>query len=227
MQTYTVHTPIEWLGHRLSAILMALQPLIARHLFRHPSIPQHVIAPLHNRITRYAGRLARLIALYDAGRLPTPRERGRGAQPATARTRQPLPIPRRRGWMLAAMGWRVAHLPPLLESLLAMPEAAGFLAASPAAGRMLRPMCHMLGVDAPLLRRPRAPRGQRRIPPPATARPAPTPMPALPPGEPAPLCPRLLTRWPWARPPETPAPRLSGTPLLRLAGPPLTFPLPG
>jgi hypothetical protein len=113
-------------------------------------------------------------------------------------------MPRRHGWMLAALGWRVVPCRDQLQALLATPELAALLAAAPGAGRCLRPLCHMLGVRHPALARPARPRPQ----PGPAAPPPPTPRrrAAPPQAEDAPalfqpparlLCPRLRNRWPF------------------------------
>jgi hypothetical protein len=218
---------------RLTAILMALRPLIAHHFLRHSWVPNAIAVPLWNRIGRYAARLSRLIALVAANTLPKPcrpRPRPMPAQPAERARKPHPPIPRHHGWMLAAMGWHVAGYRNQLETLLAAPEAAGFLAAAPNAGRLLRPICHMLGIDVPALRRPPRPRRQscprpRTIP---RLEPTPEPAPEPAPGPPVrPFCPRLLARWPWAPRAEPPVPRASTGVLRRLAGPPMPLPLLG
>jgi hypothetical protein len=104
-----------------------------------------------------------------------------------------------------------------LNHLLAEPEAAALLAASPQAARILRPLCHLLGIRPasvpPLPRRERpaaaiAPRLARQPAPTlqaprkglieASTRTDPRPIPsAWSPRTPPPLCPRMLDRWPW------------------------------
>ncbi len=235
VQPATVLTALEALDHRLTAILMALRPLIAHHFARHPRIPGTVTVPLWNRIGRAARGLSRLIALFAFGRLPAPRRPPAAAahagRPAAARpARKPLaPIPTRRGWMLAALGWHVAGYRAQLETLLDRPEMADLLAAAPAAGRLLRPICHMLGITHPSLRRPPRPRPQPPLRHPARpgAEPGPSVEPApAPHPQPQPSCPRRLARWPWPSATLPAAPRAPDTPLRRLSGPSLSLPLP-
>ena len=212
---------LQELDRKLTAILMALQPLIAHHFLRHPWVSSAVTFPLCNRIGRYARRLSRLFAAFAAGTLPAsraPRRKPEGPPPAVGKPVSP--IPRRRGWMLAAMGWHVATQRNWLESLLADPAMAEFLAAAPGARRMLRPLCHMLDIAAPALAGPPKP---KQPPTRAAARPAPAQPPEPAPQQP--LCPRLRARWPWAPRAEPPAARPAGTVLRRLAGPPLALPL--
>src|SRR5690242_4194426 len=110
---------------------MALRPLIAHHFLRHPWVPNAITVPLWNRLGRHARRLSRLIAAFAAGRLPasrSPHHRPGPARHGAVRKPHP-PIPRRHGWMLAAMGWHVAVYRNRLETLLAEPMMAEFLAA--------------------------------------------------------------------------------------------------
>ena len=96
--------------------------------------------------------------------LPSAQPGGAGGGPATPET-QPTPekprAPRKKGW--------VTHTaPPCSEAgawlsyFLQRDDLPAFLAAVPRAGRLLRPLCHMLGVAPPeflkLPPRPRKPR---------------------------------------------------------------------
>jgi hypothetical protein len=148
------------LAHRLTAILMALRPLIAHHFLRHPWVPNAVTVPLWNRLGHLAARFARLAARLAAGRLPPhriPRATPTARPPEASASRFPSRdrptgghCPTRPGWMLAAMGWHVASCRAQLESLLADPAMAELVALAPAsAARILRPLCHMLGLPPP------------------------------------------------------------------------------
>ena len=70
----------------------------------------------------------------------------RAVKPAdrTGRTNQSYPSSR--GW-LAARVWEATAFREQLEHLLSREECVAFLAAVPQAGRILRPLCHMLGVE--------------------------------------------------------------------------------
>jgi hypothetical protein len=83
--------------------------------------------------------------------------------------------------MLHAMGHHVAVYRNLLEQLLAEPAMAELLAASPGAARIIRPLCHMLGLPPPC-----KPPGR-----PSQAQPPPTPE-----AQPAPLRPPRCDRLP-------------------------------
>ena len=56
-------------------------------------------------------------------------------------------LPGARGWLVRALGWEVAGFGSQLEALIAEPEMQALLARVPAAGRLLRPLCRMLGVS--------------------------------------------------------------------------------
>ncbi|CAG4923437.1 unnamed protein product [Acidocella sp. C78] len=103
-----------------------------------------------------------------------------------------------------------ASLAPQLRALLDAPDAHAFIAATPAAGRILRPLCHTLGIRPPPLLalppRPRKPRPKPALPPGPMPSPPPesaaqytrmnpaAPRPAQPPGG------KPVT--PWPRPPD-------------------------
>ena len=55
-----------------------------------------------------------------------------------------LHLPRRFGWLIAALGWEAAGYASHLEHLLSQPDVAAVLAACPRARRVLRPVAHML-----------------------------------------------------------------------------------
>ena len=101
---------------------------------------------------------------------PTPDSPPPGALAAPGATPAPPPKParlcfsRRPGW-LRAVSIDTAAAGSQLQYLLNDPEMAALLAATPALGRLLRPVCRMLGVVAPGIpaapKRPRPPRAPR------------------------------------------------------------------
>ena len=122
---------------------------------------------LWNRVGRAARLVARLHALWQQGILhrPRPSRAGRpSTPPAVPPAIPPLRIPRRRAWLIALGGHHAAISGSQLQHFLQRPDAAEFLAAVPRAGRHLRPICRMLGVDLPpcLQLPPRAPRAPRK-----------------------------------------------------------------
>jgi hypothetical protein len=55
------------------------------------------------------------------------------------------------GWLIRMAGWQSAAYGSQLRAVLETPEMVALLAASPQAGRLLRPVCRMLGVESSLL----------------------------------------------------------------------------
>jgi hypothetical protein len=153
------------IGARLGRILTGLAAVVAMHFLRNPRLVV-LIVPLWTRLNRAARRFDRLMARLAAGRKLRPARPGRPtARPSSRRAR----LPAGRGWLVAALGYHAAGHASQLDALLAEPETAQLLAAIPGAGRILRPLCHMLGIRPaalpPLPARPRKP-------PPAPATPA-------------------------------------------------------
>jgi hypothetical protein len=160
-----------------------------------PLLPGPVWTLLWLRLQRLNNRLTRLYERWQAGTLPTPRPKT--TRPKSARKPAPqvpeLPapgmplvdaparLPRARGWITRRIpeagpsaGW--------LEYLLQQPHTQDFVQAAPQAARLLRPLCHGLGIDQPAwLKRPPRPRPPRkpRTPRPRPARPLPLTHPEL------------------------------------------------
>ena len=127
------------------------------------------------RIGRMANRFETLFARWRAGTLPKPRPSRAGA-PTTPR--ETARYPAGRAWLVHVVGYEAAGPASQLQHLLAHPDMAEFLHAAPQAGRILRPLCHMLGIDPPL--EPSRPRARQTRPPCAPASAPPTGAPAPP-----------------------------------------------
>ncbi len=140
-----------------------------------------LIILIWRRLNRMGVRFAALAARHDAGTLRPPRLRPRAPRPA--RPRPPDPLPRGKAWLIRLVP-EAAGGASQLQHLLADAEMVALIAAAPQAGRILRPLCRMLGLRPPavLALPPRPPR------PPAAPPPAPHP-PAPPrrPHRPAPI----------------------------------------
>jgi hypothetical protein len=144
------------------------------------------------RLRRLRSGLTRLIAAFREGRLAPPRVRPRREPPpgpAEPSTESPesdaeagvtppgppaqaeqLRLPSKFGWLLR-FGWRAAGARSQFEHWLQDPEAQALLAASRQARRIVRRLCHMLGIELPeALRLPPRPRRKRRRAGAATAR---------------------------------------------------------
>ncbi len=118
-----------------------------------------LIILLWSRLRRTAVRFASLAARVRAGRLPA-----NAAATRSGKSGPPPPnLPKSRGWLVRLMPEAAASASQL-QHLLADPEMAALLAAAPQAGRLLRPLCRMLGVGLPpALRLP--PRPKQPAPP--------------------------------------------------------------
>ena len=148
-----------------------------------PLLPGPVWTLLWFRLERLANRRTRLYDRWQSNTLPTPRPAT--TRPATKRpdsVRTPAPqipalpapgmplvdaptrLPQGRGWITR----RIPEAGPSagqLHDLLQQSNIQDFVQAAPQAARLLRPLCHALGVDQPawlkLPPRPRTPRKPR------------------------------------------------------------------
>ncbi len=152
-----------------------------------------LIILIWSRLRRLGTRFAALDARVQAGTLRATAAARRRAAPRAARPRPPPVLPRRFAWLIRLVPESAAGASQL-QYLLAGPEMAALVAAAPQAGRILRPLCHMLGLRPPAIlalpppdRRaaPACPAGAdpaRPIPPPPEPPPrpkAPTPAPPI------------------------------------------------
>ncbi len=128
------------LALRFGAIMAGLAALVARRFLRMPHLMRFTVL-LYGRIIRAVRRFERAI-----GRPQRVRAK-RVARAGDIRT-QAISLPRGHGWLVRELGWEAAAYLCQLEALLAEPAMQAALAASPGAGRVLRPICQMLGVAA-------------------------------------------------------------------------------
>ncbi len=142
---------------------------------RRPDDPRIVplIIPICARIARLLARFERLIARLAAGWRPTPASAGWRPTPAPAhplaspRTNPATPaLPRGFGWLLQ-LTHGATGASGHLQALLAEPGMADLLALAPSAGRILRPLARMLGIQ------PAPPLAETAPPPPTPAGPRP------------------------------------------------------
>jgi len=166
MLTANTQYPSSLVEH-LDGILRPLRAMVSGHT-QTPGPLQPLMTLIWLYLHRPAQRLARLIAKLQAGTLAPPRPRTAATTPPVPRAPK-LRLPNRHAWLIRLVQ-RTAQLYPQLEILVGRPEMAELLAAAPQAGRILRPLCRMLGIRplAPVLRLP--PRPRRARPP----KPAPT-----------------------------------------------------
>ncbi|MBV9655642.1 MAG: hypothetical protein JOZ42_13885 [Acetobacteraceae bacterium] len=137
-----------------------------------------------NRLKRLVARFSALVAAVEAGRLPvrrapaaarTPRQLAPESQNKAQAPMQAAKLPNAYGWLLTLapeLNTRIGRAQ--IETLIADPALLALLGKAPQAGRILRPLCHMLRIEPPqFLRLPRRPRRPRRPATEAEAKPAP------------------------------------------------------
>jgi len=169
-------TPAE----RFAGILAWLNRALAAAAVKNKAAAPLVLL-LWGRLNRLAARFAGIAARVAAG-TATPRRRA-SPNPASARPRKPYArLPRRFGWLVRLEREAAAAAGSQLQHLLTDPEMAGILAAAPQAGRILRPLCRMLGINLPepLRRTPPARRTPASPPPAASPSDPPPPPPRAP-----------------------------------------------
>lgn len=160
--------------HAESALMPWPRPAEARP--PRPQPPTALFTLAWAYIGRTARRLENLIARWHTNTLPTPRApRLRPTRPQDATKPGKPRLPRGRAWLAATAGFHTRGRASQLNHLIESPDFKDFLAAAPQAGRLLRPLCHILGI-APHLALPPRPRPPRIRPP----RPTPTPPPEQP-----------------------------------------------
>ena len=173
---------------RFAGFIAALCACVAAEGVRHRRGALTVLA-----WTRLRRLCARLEALATRPQVPARRRSGRSGPPHR--------LPRGRGWLRSSFP-ATASLAPQLRALLDAPDMRAFIAATPAAGRILRPLCHTIGIAPPPVLAP-PPRVTRSEPAPAAATPDPAPHPPPPAPPTASSHPPGMAAVPaWLRPPD-------------------------
>ena len=155
------------LVRRLGLIMVGLAAVVAMRFLRMPRQGETTVA-VWGRLQNLARRFAAAVRRGGIARVKA------GARPVVARTvavrpgvvqRVGVRLPQGHGWLVRALGYEAAAYKSQLAALLAEPEMQAVLAAVPGAGRVLRPICQMLGVAAeittpgvPAVKRARKPR---------------------------------------------------------------------
>ena len=154
MTTPTPTSPGLLLRPRFEAFIEALCAHIAGEGAKR-RIAGPVIILIWQRLRRLAARFARLVTTPPRARATPPR--ARITRPA-GRPGAPHTLPRAFGWLARLIPGTASVAAPF-RALLDTPDMAALIAATPEAGRILRPLCHTLGIRPPApLRRPRRPR---------------------------------------------------------------------
>jgi len=133
----------------LSAVLRALRGEVGGWTVR--KLLSEVLALLlYRRLGEVCGKIERLAARFQAGRLW---QRGPGARAGVrhvAKTGARI-WPGRFGWLVRAASYQAAGYGCQLQHVLEQPEMIELLKASPQAARLLRPVCRMLAIETSLL----------------------------------------------------------------------------
>ncbi len=137
------------LAQRLAGILLAVAGLVARRFLREPRLVG-LIGPMWRWLTQAARRFERSVTG------PARARTARSAPATQTRPRAPL-LPTRRGWLVRELGWEAAGYGSQLAHLLAEPQMQALIVAVPGVGRVLRPLCRMLGYDLAAVTRMVAP----------------------------------------------------------------------
>jgi hypothetical protein len=115
---------------------------------------------LYRRLSRIIGKIERLVARFEAGRLwrNVARTVAVTGDLATARVKGAAGVggeqvwPCRFGWLVRMAAYRAAVFGEQLRTVLGQEEMVALLAAAPQAARILRPVCRMLAVETSHLR---------------------------------------------------------------------------
>ena len=135
--------------NNFSIILTNLKAAVAVVAARERSLTAMLVV-VWGRLSRMVVRMERLVALWRAGTLPKVRAPRVGRVGATGMR---VRLPTGPAWLVdyvrAAGGFGAQ-----IENLLTQEAFAAFVAAVPQAGRVLRPLCRMLGVGVRVARAP-------------------------------------------------------------------------
>jgi|GEM_PF-2982210 len=160
------------LAQAFARVIQGIWNTVSTHAPGQPGVTSHVqsraygipaATPLLRRIQAHIAhlvhRLDSLARRHESGQLTPPRPRI--PRPKTAPQDRvgplPLPLPRGKAWLIRHVQ-RTAQFAGQVEAFLARPDTRDLAAAAPQAGRILRPLCHMLGLaPPPWLRLPGAP----------------------------------------------------------------------
>ena len=141
---------------RFSTILADLRAAVAARASRTRAL-ETLLVLVWQRLSRMAQRFERLVQLWRDGRLPKARARvaaesrpmaqPAGDQPAGRAVR--VQMPTGQAWLVAQMH-EAAQFGSQMQHLLGDAEMLAFLAEVPQAGRIVRPLCRMLGLLVPV-----------------------------------------------------------------------------
>ncbi len=148
------------LAGRFARIVWHLHGWAGLRLTQNPAL-RPVLLLAQTRLQRMAFRFSALVEKFTAGTLKPPRPRHRPAPASRPDPLHPDPahapplaakpprvreyLPRHMSWLRGMLGWEAAYGSEL-QYLLKLPEMHALIRAAPQVGRLLRPLCRMLGV---------------------------------------------------------------------------------
>jgi hypothetical protein len=149
--------PITTLGRRLWTAFKAAAEPVGQHMRLYHHIPMPVLNLVLHRMLRLVGRFDRLVLKWERDQLPVPRVRAkRPSSPRKAAASDlhlfgpEVVLPTRFGWlqkMVPAAHMGAGYLDYMLQETDSQTRA--LVAAAPQAGRILRPLCRILGTPIP------------------------------------------------------------------------------
>jgi len=134
----------------LSAVLRALRGEVGGWTVRR-LLSEVLALLLYRRLGEICGKIERLAARFQAGRLWVRVSGARTAARSAAKKGARI-WPGRFAWLVRAAGYQAAGYGCQLRHVLEQPEMVELLNASPQAARILRPVCRMLAIETALLR---------------------------------------------------------------------------
>ena len=140
---------IPSVADRIALTLAGLCRAVAARV-AHGAMAEAMILLVWQRIQRIDRRLQGLLRRFQEGRLVL-RPAGRPGARGASRARRMALLPRRFGWLLPLVPGEAACFAGQIREMLAEPEMVALLAAAPQAGRVLGPLCRMLGIEAEVL----------------------------------------------------------------------------
>lgn len=155
--------PQENLGYRFALLFWAVVAALVKEYGARadPPLPLADLAAYLKRVHR---RVVELLQRLQAGTMPPLRQRARVERdaPPPERRAPRFRLPSRYGWLASEIGWAGRGVAKQIAFMLNQPDTAALIAASPQAQRILRPLCHTLGLTVtavpPLPKRVRAKR---------------------------------------------------------------------
>jgi len=134
----------------LSAVLRALRGEVGGWTVR-KLLSEALALLLYRRLGEICGKIERLVARFQAGRLWQRAPGARVGVRVAAKTGARI-WPGQFAWLVRKAGYQAAGYGCQLRHILEQPEMVELLKASPQAVRLLRPACRMLAIETALLR---------------------------------------------------------------------------